>query len=204
VTFFLWTGEWSEADRIIDGLIAYSEKYSLRCHHGICLGLKGELSLRQGDTEAGLWLLNASLDALKAVQHQTMTPVFTSDLAICLARAGRPDEADAAIDKAMGSGDPTRPHFYLPEIMRIKGELLASRQHSSEAESWFSRSLDLAREQSALAWELRTATSLAHLWARQGRGDEATRVLRPVYDRFTEGFDTFDLGSAECLLDELR
>ena len=200
VTFFLWTGEWSEADRIIDGLIAYAEKYSLRCHHAICLGLKGELSLRQGDTEAGLLLLNGSLDALEAVQHQTMTPVFTSDLAIGLARAGRPDEADAAIDKAMACS----PHFYLPETMRIKAELLASRQHSSEAESWFSRSLDLAREQSALAWELRTATSLAHLRARQGRADEAARGLRSVYYRFTEGFDTFDLRAAKCLLDKLK
>jgi predicted ATPase len=200
VTFFLWTGEWSEADRTIDGLVAFAEKYSLRCHHAICLGLKGELSLRQGDTEAGLRLLNACLEALGGVQHQTMTPVFTSDLAICLARTGRPDEADAAIDKAIACG----PHFYLPETMRIKGELLASRQHSSEAEYWFSRSLDLAREQSALAWELRTATSLAHLRARQGRGDEAPRVLRPVYDRFTEGFDTLDLRAAKRLLDELK
>jgi predicted ATPase/DNA-binding winged helix-turn-helix (wHTH) protein len=200
VTFFLWTGECSEADRTIDGLVAFAEKYSLRCHHAICLGLKGELSLRQGDTEAGLRLLNACLEALGGVQHQTMTPVFTSDLAICLARTGRPDEADAAIDKAMACG----PHFYLPETMRIKGELLASRQHSSEAEYWFSRSLDLAREQAALAWELRTATSLAHLWARQGRCDEAPRVLRPVYERFTEGFDTLDLRAAKGLLDELK
>jgi hypothetical protein len=69
VTFFLWTGEWSEADRIIDRLIAYAEKYSLLCHHAICLGLKGELSLRQGDTEAGLRLLNACLEALEGVQH---------------------------------------------------------------------------------------------------------------------------------------
>jgi tetratricopeptide (TPR) repeat protein len=200
VTFFLWTGEWSEADGILDGLIAYAEKYSLRCHHAICLGLKGELSLRQGDTEAGLRLLNACLEALQGVQHQTMTPVFTNGLAICLARTGRSDEADAAIDKAMARG----PHFYLPETMRIKAELLASGPHWSEAEYWFSRSLDLAREQSALAWELRTATSLAHLWARQRRGDEATRVLRPVYDRFTEGFDTLDLRAAKRLLDELK
>jgi hypothetical protein len=90
----------------------------------------------------------------------------------------------------MAFGKPTRSHFHLPEMMRIKGEILASGQHSCEAETWFSRSLDLARDQSALAWELRTATSLAHLWARQGRGDEAQRVLRPTYDRFTEGFDT--------------
>jgi predicted ATPase len=129
-----------------------------------------------------------------------MTPVFTGDLAIGLARVGRPDEADAAIEREMAVG----PHFYLPEIMRIKGELLASGPHWSEAEYWFSRSLDLAREQSALAWELRTATSLAHMWARQGRGGDATRVLRPVYDRFTEGVDTLDLSSAKCLLDELK
>jgi predicted ATPase len=88
--------------------------------------------------------------------------------------------------------------------MRIKGELLASGPHLSVAEHWFSRSLDLAREQGALAWELRTATSLAHLRARQGRGDEALRILRPVYDRFSEGFDTFDLRAAKRLLDELK
>jgi predicted ATPase/DNA-binding winged helix-turn-helix (wHTH) protein len=205
VTFFLWAGDWSEADRIIDKLIAYAEKYSLRCHHAISLGLKGELSLGQGDTKAGLRLLNASLDALEACQHQTMTPIFMSDLAICLARAGRPDEADAAINRAMACGEPNaRPHFYLPEMLRTKGELLASGPHLSEAETWFSRSLDLAREQSALAWELRTTTSLAHLWARQGRSDEAPRVLRPVYDRFTEGFDTSDLRAAKRLLDESR
>src|SRR6202022_495514 len=113
-------------------------------------------------------------------------------------------EADAAIDKAMAFGEPTRSHFHLPEMMRIKGELLASGPRWSEAEYWFLRALDLAREQSALAWELRTATSLAHLWVSQGRCDKAQRVLRPVYHRFTEGFDTPDLRAAKRLLDELR
>jgi predicted ATPase/DNA-binding winged helix-turn-helix (wHTH) protein len=204
VTVFLWTGDWSEADRIVDRLIACAEKYSLRPYHAIGLGLKGELSLRQGDAQAGQGLLTACLDALEAGQHQSLAAVFISSLAIALARAGQLDEADAAIDRAMAWGEPTRSHFHLPEMMRIKGELLASGSHWSEAECWFSRSLDLAREQSALAWELRTATSLAHLWTRQGRGDEAPRVLRPVYDRFTEGFDTPDLRAAKRLLDELK
>jgi predicted ATPase len=148
--------------------------------------------------------LTACLDALEAGQHQSLTAVFISNLATALARAGQVDEADAAIDKAMAFGEPTRSHFHLPEMMRIKGELLASGPHSCEAENWFSRSIDLAREQSALAWELRTTTSLAHLWARQGRGDEAASVLRPVYGRFTEGFDTPDLRAAKLLLDQLK
>jgi len=204
VTVFIWTGDWSEADRTIDGLIACAEKYSLGSYHAIGLGLKGELSLRQGDAQAGRSLLTACLDALEGGQHQSLTAVFISNLAIALARAGQLDEADAAIDKAMAFGEPTHSHFHLPEMMRIKGEILASGSHSCEAETWFSRSLDLAREQSALAWELRTATSLAHLWALQGRGDDAPRVLRPVYDRFTEGFDTPDLRAAKRLLDELK
>jgi ATP/maltotriose-dependent transcriptional regulator MalT len=204
VTVFIWTGDWSEAERIIDRLIACAEKYSLRPYHAIGLGLKGELSLRQGDAQAGQKLLTACLEALEAGQHQSLTAVFISNLAIAQARAGRIDEADATIDKAMAFGEPTRSHFHLPEMMRIKGEILASRSHSCDAESWFSRSIDLAQEQSSLAWELRTATSLAHLRARQGRADDAPRVLRPVYDRFTEGFDTPDLRAAKRLLDELE
>jgi predicted ATPase/DNA-binding winged helix-turn-helix (wHTH) protein len=204
VTVLLWTGDWSEADRIIYKLIACAEKYSLGPYQAIGLGLKGRLSLQHGDTEAGLRLLHACLDALEAGQNQALTAVFTSDLAIGLARAARPDEANAAIDKVIACSEPTRPHFHIPEVMRIKGEILASGSHSCEAESWFSRSLDLARKQSALAWELRTATSLAHLWAREGRGDEASRVLRPVYGGFTEGFDTPDLRAAKRLLNELK
>jgi predicted ATPase len=184
-------------------LIACAEKYSLRPYHAIGLGLKGELSLRQGDAQAGQSLLTACLDALEARQHQSLTAVFISNLAIALATAGQVDEADAAIDRAMAWGGPTRSHFHLPEMMRIKGEILASRSQSCEAETWFSRSMDLARGQSALAWELRTATSLAQLWASQGRGDEASRVLRSVYERFTEGFDTPDLKAAKRLLDQL-
>jgi hypothetical protein len=57
--------------------------------------------------------------------------------------------------------------------------------------------------QSALAWEPRTATSLAHLWSKQGRIDEARGILAPVCDRFTEGLGSPDFGAAKHLLNEL-
>jgi predicted ATPase len=53
-----------------------------------------------------------------------------------------------------------------------------------------------------LSWELRAATSLARALQSQNRPADALAVLRPVYERFTEGFDTSDLILAKQLLDE--
>ena len=51
--------------------------------------------------------------------------------------------------------------------------------------------------------ELRTATSCAQLMQSQGRTKEALQILRPVYEWFTEGFDTPDLKKAKGTLEEL-
>ena len=61
----------------------------------------------------------------------------------------------------------------------------------------------IAREQGTRGYELRAATSLARLWREQGRREEARELLAPLYDWFTEGFDTADLKAAKALLDEL-
>ena len=53
-------------------------------------------------------------------------------------------------------------------------------------------------------WELRAATSLARLWQSQGKTQEPRDLLAPVYDWFTEGFDTADLMDAKALLEELN
>jgi len=45
---------------------------------------------------------------------------------------------------------------------------------------------------------LRAATSLARLWREQGRQGEARDLLAPLYDWFTEGFDTPDLKGAKA------
>jgi predicted ATPase len=74
---------------------------------------------------------------------------------------------------------------------------------AAAAEDHFRQALDWARRQGALSWELRAATSLARLWRDQARSNEARELLSSVYDRFTEGFATADLGAAKALLDHL-
>jgi predicted ATPase len=73
----------------------------------------------------------------------------------------------------------------------------------AKAEESFRTALAIAREQGTRGYELRAATSLARLWHEQGRPDEARELLTPLYDWFTEGFDTADLREAKALLDAL-
>ena len=96
--------------------------------------------------------------------------------------------------------------WYMPELLRIKGEVLLScrEPNAIDAEDQFLRSLAWARRVGALSWELRSATSLARLWRDQARTNEAHELLAPVYDRFTEGFDTVDVKAAKALVESLR
>ena len=52
--------------------------------------------------------------------------------------------------------------------------------------------------------ELRVASSLARLWQGQGKRTEAPDLQAPIYDWFTEGFDTADLKNAKALMEELK
>jgi predicted ATPase len=89
-------------------------------------------------------------------------------------------------------------------LLRVKGELLllqGTPGAAATAEEHFRQALDWARRQGALSWELRAATSLARLLRDQSRAADALALLHPVYDRFTEGFDTADLKVAKALID---
>jgi predicted ATPase len=93
--------------------------------------------------------------------------------------------------------------WYVAELLRIKAELLLSRDGElveENAAMLLQRSLDLAHAQGALAWKLRAATSLARLWIQRGREVEAGALLRPVHGQFTEGSGTEDLCAAAALL----
>ena len=90
----------------------------------------------------------------------------------------------------------------LAEAHRLQGELLLRQPTPdvSQAEACFQQALDVARRQQAKSWELRTALSLSRLWQQQGKRAEAYELLAPIYDWFTEGFDTADLRDARTLL----
>jgi len=73
----------------------------------------------------------------------------------------------------------------------------------SQAEACFQLAIDVARRQTAKSLELRAVKSLSRLWQKQGKKDDARRMLAEIYGWFTEGFDTADLKEAKALLEEL-
>jgi predicted ATPase len=95
--------------------------------------------------------------------------------------------------------------FYEAELHHLKGELLLSRSLDDHAAvvSSFHAALTVVRHQQAKSLELRAAMSLSQLWQQQGKRTEAHDLLAPVYQWFTEGFDTGDLQEAKALLEEL-
>jgi predicted ATPase len=91
------------------------------------------------------------------------------------------------------------------EAHRLLGELRLRQPTTdvSGAETSFVDAIEVARSQSAKGFELRATASLARLWQHQGKRRQAFDLLTPVYNWFTEGFDTRDLQQAKALLEEL-
>ena len=202
VSVFLWNGDWTAAEAMIERLMANATRHSLEPYQAVSQGMKGCLFIKQGRAREGVHLIGDCLDTLRVERHHILTPVFKSALAEGLAVLGWPDDALVKIERALTWVIENGESCDLPEILRIKGHLLASASQpdSSGAEACLLRSLEAARRQSALSWQLRTAITLAEVMIGQGRQSEASALLAGIYYQFTEGFDTHDLKAAKRLL----
>ena len=168
--------------------------------------LEGWLLAMNGEVEEGITQLHQGLAAYQATGGAVWRPIYLSMLAEAYSKGGQPAEALRSLDEALTLVNATGERVYEAELYRLKGELLLqqSSDNATEAEACFHQAITIAQSQSAKSWELRAATSLAKLWQRQGKRQEAYDLLAPVYNWFTEGFDTADLKDAKALLDELR
>jgi predicted ATPase/DNA-binding winged helix-turn-helix (wHTH) protein len=201
----LWVGDLVTAERWIAMLLDASAKHGLTVLNATGRCLKGVLQLAQADG-TGLAILRAGLERLRAANYGFRFTIYLGMLAQRLGAAGQTAEARIAIDKALERADANEERWCMPELLRVKGEVILSdgSPNSSEtAEEYFLQALHWAHRQEALSWELRAATNLARLWREAGKTAEAHELLSGVYGRFTEGFDTIDLRTARALIHEL-
>jgi len=197
-------GDTAETLALTDRLTAQATEQRLyfwlaaaMCARGGALMQRGELDDAIAQIQQGL-VVYSSLGVLTSYNYY-LTYLATAHLA-----GGYVAEAMRVADEGLALCQRQLARFHEPELLRLKAECLARDGDVTAAEANARRALELARRDSAKAFELRAAMSLSHLLHDTGRRDEARTVLHDTYGWFTEGFATKDLREARALLGELK
>jgi predicted ATPase len=195
--------------------------------------LRGWALAEQGQGEEGIAQMRQGLTASRATGAEVNRPYYLALLAEAYGKAGQAEEGLTVLAEALTLVDKTGERMYEAELYRLKGTLTLQSKASlgqvsgksqasqeqfgdtdprpltpdppaeAEAEACFHKAIEIARKQQAKSLELRATVSLSRLWQQQGKTTEARELLAPVYNWFTEGFDTKDLQEAKALLEEL-
>ena len=188
-----------------EAAIAIGSEHGFRSLQLSAMGHRAWSLVYEGRANEGLEELRRALEGRDRLGMGSR-PSILAMLAEAHLQMKQPVAGLRALEDAFSRVKPTGERMYEPELYRLKGELLLvqGRLNAAQAEQSFRTAIEIARAQSAKSWELRAATSLARLLAKQGKRDEARAMLAEIYAWFTEGFDTADLKDAKALLEELN
>jgi class 3 adenylate cyclase/tetratricopeptide (TPR) repeat protein len=167
---------------------------------------EGLAMLRKGQLDQAITSLRLGVSGWRARGGHLNLPYLKSAIAEAMVRRGDLSAGLDLLDECLEQIE--RPGWseqvWMPEVLRLKGWTLMLQGKLADAERELQRSLDVARQQEAKSWELRSATTFARLLSGSGRCEAARALLTPICDWFTEGFDTHDLKEARALLEQLR
>ena len=157
--------------------------------------------------------MQQGLAACQGTGAEVSRPYYLACLAEVYVMSGQAHGAQVVLNKALKIAQTQGQRLDQARLYWLRGTLLArespaqtspaKRQIVCKAEASLRRTLTIARQQHAKAWELRAAIGLARLWQGQKKRQAARQLLTEVYSWFTEGFTTPDLQEAKMLLDEL-
>jgi class 3 adenylate cyclase/predicted ATPase len=201
----LVSGNYAIAQALSDELIALAEERGSVFWKNSAMLNRARLLALTGKASDAVGIFTAAFPVRRSMGQTIYSPVSLSLLARAYAELGQFDDALSQIGEAITTVETTKETWYEAEVHRIAGEiaLMSPEQDAVKAEACFERALAVARGQQAKSFELRAAMSLVRLWRDQGKRDETRELLAPVYNWFTEGFDTRDLKEARAMLDTL-
>ena len=197
-----WVAVGTQANKAIE--MATEQGFALVKAAGTVL--LGWSQVQKGESGEGATRIREGVGAYRDTGANLQLPHFLIPLAEAARVLGQPEEGLNVLAEAMAIVEATDERYLEAELHRLMGELLLDRSPDDHgpAEGAFQKALSVARAQQAKSLELRAATSLARLWQSQAKTTAASDLLAPVYQSFSEGFDTPDLKDAKELLDELH
>ena len=189
-----------------EAAVTLANEHGFTAWAALATSFRGWAIAMEGRSEKGLAELQQGIADMRAFGAGIWLPFRCTMLAEVFDLLGDTEASLQSLAEAQILMDQTEERWWEAEIYRLQGTLLI--RHSIaplvEGETWLRRALDVARRQAARSLELRAATSLARLWHDQGKHAEARDLLEPVFNWFTEGFDTPDLKEAKAILEELN
>jgi hypothetical protein len=196
-------GERENCARIAERLLQLARKLNLAPPLMVSEFHAAWSQVEDGDAARGLARMQSAFERRSLYPMQEF--YHCAFMAQTLASVGRCEEALEIVTSALVGGARSQIGFSVPELWRLKGELLLAVQVEArnEAQRCLERAVSIAQMQGALLIELRAATSLARLLANSEQPEAAAALLRPLYNRFSEGFKTQDVSAAAHVLDKL-
>jgi predicted ATPase len=200
-----YCGNYERANALLDELVVLAEEKGAPFRKAEGVVRRGYIVTLAGEAAKAVEMVSSGIALWRAAGSTIFTPEHEFMLAIAHSNLGRFDDARRCIDNAMTAMQATRERWCEAEVHRVAGEIVlrSPERDVTKARAHFEQSLALARAQQAKSWELRAAMSMARLLKDQGNRQTARDLLAPIYDWFSQGFDTSDLRQAEALLDEL-
>jgi predicted ATPase len=196
--------EAGHAREYAEAMIELCREHDMRHYLAIGTMLRGWSIGAAGSPREGIEEFRQGLDQFRATGAGFRQTYYLTLLADMYVRTGESQSGLEVIAEAETIGDRSGEAWWMAEIHRVKGELLAiAAAPAGTVESSMKKALAVARRQEVKALELRAATSLGRHWQQQGRDDDARALLAPIHAAFDEGFDTADLEAARALLDLL-
>ena len=148
--------------------------------------------------------IKKAIGSYQSTGSRVYLPYMHSLLGAVLGDKEKYDDGISSLEEALAWMEKTGQHFFESEIYRLMGEMSAARDFDGQkAEQFYRRALHISRSQGAKFWELQASMSLCRLWQKQGNSAEARELLEPIYQWFSEGFDTPDLVEAKALLNDI-
>ena len=198
-----WLGDDRTESEWIDAAVGIAEDRGFPFYKATSLLLRGSLLANGGSPDQGLALAAEGLRAFRAAGQKYQVAWAVECYADACEAARQPALGLSTLGDTLEQMHNSGERECESEMFRRRGRLLLLQQEQVRAEESYQIALRLARRDLAKLWELRAAMDLALLWRDKGKPDEAHKLLAPVYNWFTEGFDTLDLKGAKALLGEL-
>src|SRR5258705_5022273 len=182
---FLASGNAERSAQCVAQMADLSACYSLIPYRALAVGQRGQVLALQGKIEDGIPVLRQALKELYAQRYEMLNMDFICELGAGLMTTGGHGTALALIVNALDVQKQAGKFLHMPNLLRMKGLVLASRsiEDHAEAEQSLLSSIDWAKRQSATLFELKAATGLAELLLKQGRVREACKHLSAALDR---------------------